>query len=111
MKLMTRRTLVAGAATAAILPAHTLKTVGVQLYTVRSIIEKNTLEVLQQIEQAGYREVEATWANLEKIWPSLQQTKLKPVSLHLDTPMFTKAQDQLPAAMESAAKKIGRAHV
>ena len=105
MSTMTRRTLMAGAATAALLPARTLKTVGVQLYTVRSIIDKNTLETLQAIEQAGYREVEATWGNLEKIWPSLQQTKLKAVSLHLDTQMFTKDQAKLPAAMETASKK------
>jgi sugar phosphate isomerase/epimerase len=105
MSKMTRRTLVSAAATAALLPARTLKTVGVQLYTVRSVIEKNTLEVLQAIEQTGYREVEMTWGNLEKIWPSLQQTKLKAVSLHLDTQMFTKNHAQLPAAMENAAKK------
>lgn len=105
MSMMTRRSILAGAATTALLPARTLKTVGVQLYTVRSIIEKDTLATLQAIESAGYSEVEATWGNLEKIWPSLQQTKLKPVSLHLDTQMFTKNQAMLPAAMENAAKK------
>ena len=105
MTTMSRRALLAGAATASLLPARTLKTVGVQLYTVRTIIEKNTLETLQAIEKTGYREVEATFGNLDKIWPSLQQTKLKPVSLHLDTPMFTTAQDKLPAAMDGAAKK------
>ena len=103
--MMTRRTLLAGAATATLLPARTLKTVGVQLYTVRSIIEKNTLETLQAIEQAGFREVEATWGNLEKIWPSLQQTKLKAVSLHLDTAMFTRNQEKVAAALDSAAQK------
>ncbi len=102
---MSRRALLAGAASASLLPAKTLKTIGVQLYTVRSIIEKNTLETLQAIEQAGYREVEATWGNLDKIWPSLLQTKLKPVSLHLDTAMFTRDQAKLPGAMETAAKK------
>jgi sugar phosphate isomerase/epimerase len=105
MTTMSRRALLSGVATASLLPARTLKTVGVQLYTVRSIIEKNTLETLQQIEQAGYRECEVTWDNLEKIWPSLQQTKLKPVSIHLSTPMFTTEQDKLPAAMETAARK------
>jgi hypothetical protein len=105
MTTMSRRALLSGVATAALLPARTLKTVGVQLYTVRSIIEKNTLETLQQIEQAGYRECEVTWDNLEKIWPSLQQTKLKPVSLHLSTSMFTTAQDKLPAAMENGCQE------
>ncbi len=106
MCLMTRRKLFAGTATTvSFLQARTLKTVGVQLYTVRNIIEKSALETLQAIERAGYREVEATWYDLDKIWPSLQQTKLKPVSLHLATPMFTKEQAKLGAAMETAARK------
>lgn len=102
---MSRRAVLASAASASLLMGRTLKTVGVQLYTVRSIIEKDTLETLRAIEQAGYSEIEATWGNLEKIWPSLQQTKLKPVSLHLDTAMFTRDQDKLPAAMDNAASK------
>ena len=102
---ISRRALLAGAATAAVLPARTLKTVGVQLYTVRSIIETDTLPTLKAIEQAGYREIEATWGNLDKIWPSLQQTKLKPVSLHLDTAMFVREQDKIQAAVDTAARK------
>ena len=102
---MSRRALLAGAATASLLPARTLKTVGVQLYTVRSVIEQATLETLQAIEQTGFREVEATYGNLDKIWPSLQKTKLKPVSLHLDTTMFTTQQDKLQAAIDNAAGK------
>jgi sugar phosphate isomerase/epimerase len=105
MTTLSRRTLLAGVATASLLPARTLKTVGVQLYTVRSVIEKNTLETLQAIEKTGYREAEVTWGNLDLIWPSLQQTKLKPVSAHLDTAMFTRNQDKLPAALDKAAAK------
>ena len=102
---MSRRALLAGAATASLLPARTLKTVGVQLYTVRSVIEQATLETLQAIEQTGFREVEATYGNLDKIWPSLQKTKLKPERLHLDTTMFTTQQDKLQAAIDNAAGK------
>ncbi len=102
---MSRRALLAGAASVSALSARTLKTVGVQLYTVRSIIEKDTLATLQAIEQTGYREVEATFGNIDKIWPSLQQTKLKPVSLHLDTAMFTRDQAKLEAAIGNAAGK------
>lgn len=105
MTTMSRRALLAGVATASLLPARTLKTVGVQLYTVRTVIEKDTLGVLQAIEQTGYREVEVTWNNLEKIWPSLRQTKLKPVSAHIDTAMFTRDQAKLPAALDTAAAK------
>lgn len=102
---MSRRALLAGAASVSLLPARTLKTVGVQLYTVRSIIEKDTLATLQAIEQTGYREIEATFGNLDKIWPSIQQTKLKPVSLHLDTAMFTRDQAKLESAIGNAAAK------
>jgi sugar phosphate isomerase/epimerase len=90
--------------------ASTLKTVGVQLYTVRSIIDDKPLETLKALDEIGYREAEVIMGNMEKIWPSLQQTKLKPVSLHMDTQLFTVNQAQLPAALESA-KKHGMEYV
>lgn len=92
------------AAAAAAAHARSLKTVGVQLYTVRSIIDAKPLETLRALDEIGYREAEVIMGNMEKIWPSLQQTKLKPVSLHMDTQLFTLNQDKLPAALESAKK-------
>jgi sugar phosphate isomerase/epimerase len=87
------------------LHARKLTTVGVQLYTVRKIILKDPLKVLRDIEKIGYREVEATADNLNQIWPSLKQTSLKPVSIHLDTNLFIRDQAKLPAALEDAKKR------
>jgi sugar phosphate isomerase/epimerase len=85
--------------------ARTLNSVGVQLYTLRSVLPEKPLETLKALEQIGYREVEAVSSGLDKIWPSLQQTSLKPVSIHIDTALFTRTPDQLPAALEDAKKK------
>ena len=62
---------------------------GFQIYTVRNVVEANPLAILKAIQQIGYREIECTADNLEKIWPALQQTSLKPVSLHTGKSMFT----------------------
>jgi sugar phosphate isomerase/epimerase len=56
---------------------------GVQLYTVRKVIGKDPLATLQAIQAIGYSEVEATADNLDEIWPALEKTQLKPVSIHL----------------------------
>jgi sugar phosphate isomerase/epimerase len=86
-----RRDLFRGAAAALPLPsafAASLSSIGVQLYTVRNVIEKNPAETLQAIDEIGYREAEATSGTLDKIWPDLQKTKLKPVSVHIDNALF-----------------------
>ena len=93
------------AASASALHARTLKTIGVQLYTVRSILPQKPLETLQAIEKIGYREVEATADGLDKIWPALKQTSLKAVSLHMNTALFTREQEKLPAALEDAKER------
>ncbi|MBI4908638.1 MAG: TIM barrel protein [Acidobacteria bacterium] len=104
---MDRRRFLQSAATAAAIPfsaqARTLNTVGVQLYTVRGVLPKEPLETLKTIQEIGFKQVEAVGAGLDKIWPALQQTKLKPVSVHLDTQLFMKNVDKLPAALDSAA--------
>ncbi len=97
-----RQFLALAAASAALSSAHPLKVVGAQLYTVRGVLPKEPLETLRAIEKIGYREVEVTADNMDLIWPSLKQTSLKPVSLHLPTPLFMKDQDKIPAAMEKA---------
>src|SRR6185437_385544 len=79
--------------TAALLPASqmlfareplTRNDLGVQLYTVRKIIGKNPLATLEAIQKIGYTEVEATAGNLDEIWPALEKTQLKAVSIHLE---------------------------
>ncbi len=90
--------------TAASLNARALPVVGVQLYTVRHVLPAKPLETLRAIEQIGYREVECTADGLDAIWPSLKQTSLKPVSVHLDSQVFVHQPEKLPAAMEEAKK-------
>ena len=104
---MTRRSFLATCAAAAASSgyARTLKTVGVQLYTVRSVLPEKPLETLRAIEQIGYREAEVTAAGIDKMWAALKQTSLTPVSLHMDTALFTRKQDELPAALEDAKKR------
>ncbi len=69
-------------------PQHSLKVIGLQLYTVRDIILNNPPKVLTEISDIGYREAEVTSDNMEKIWDALIATKLKPVSLHVSPEVF-----------------------
>ncbi|MEO8126889.1 MAG: sugar phosphate isomerase/epimerase [Bryobacteraceae bacterium] len=90
------------AASAVLTQARPLRVIGAQLYTVRGILPKEPLETLRAIEKIGYREVEVTFDNMDLIWPSLKQTSLKPVSLHLPTAVFMKEQGKIPATLEKA---------
>jgi sugar phosphate isomerase/epimerase len=107
MRSISRRSFLtaAAAATAASLHARALPTVGVQLYTVRRVLPGKPLETLRAIEQIGYREVECTADRLDGIWPSLKQTSLKAVSVHLDEQLFIHQPEKLPAALEDARKR------
>ena len=64
--------------------AAQLKSIGVQLYTVRSVLPQKPQETLNAIRAAGYQEIEATFAGFDKIWPAVQASGLKPVSMHMD---------------------------
>ena len=66
-----------------------LKTLGVQLYTVRTVLPQKPEETLKAIRDIGYQEVEATYAGLDTLWPVLQASGLKPVSIHLDSKLVT----------------------
>ncbi|HEX4164921.1 MAG TPA: sugar phosphate isomerase/epimerase, partial [Bryobacteraceae bacterium] len=78
---------------------------GVQLYTVRSIIDKNPTEVLQAIQKIGYTEVEAIFASLHEIWPALKQTSLQPVSVHIDEAIFMKGGSDLDSALAEVKQR------
>jgi sugar phosphate isomerase/epimerase len=106
MSPTSRRTFVAQAA--ALLPLSraafakdplTRNDLGVQLYTVRNVIEKNPAATLKAIQDIGYREVEVVYASLEKIWPALKETNLKPVSVHVDTKIFMQGGAQLDSVI------------
>jgi len=106
MNFLDRRSFLGAAAASALtLQARTLKTIGVQLYTLRSVLPQKPLEILKEVEQIGFREAEVIGGSLDAVWPSLKQTAMKPVSIHLDTALFTTSQDKLPAALEDAKQR------
>jgi len=107
MPSISRRSFVAAATAAAALPlsARALSVVGVQLYTVRGVLPKAPLATLRAIEKIGYREVECTMDGLDAIWPALQETKLKAVSVHLNPAVFIHQPEKLPASIDDAAKR------
>jgi sugar phosphate isomerase/epimerase len=71
---------------------------GVELYTVRSIITNNPAQVLKSIRDMGYKEVEAVFASLGAIGPALKDSGLKPVSVHVDTALFMEGGSKLDDA-------------
>jgi sugar phosphate isomerase/epimerase len=71
---------------------------GVELYTVRSIITDNPAQVLKSIQEMGYKEVEAVFASLGAIGPALKDSGLKPVSVHVDTALFMEGGSKLDDA-------------
>lgn len=109
--MISRRQFVAaaslGAAMAAQVRARQLKTVGVQLYTVRDVLPKNPKEVLHAIEEIGYREAEPTFAQLSQFGAEIKATKLKPVSFHLDSAMVSQGKDAEFDTALKLAKEAG----
>jgi sugar phosphate isomerase/epimerase len=75
--------------------AAQLKAIGVQLYTVRGILPQKPAETLNAIRAIGYQEVEATWADFDKIRPMVQASGLKAVSMHVDNMLLTKGADEM----------------
>src|SRR5262245_10664050 len=103
---MNRRQLLASLAAGSLsLQARKMKNIGCQLYTLRSVIDANPKAIFDALDNAGYDEVEAVRGNLPKIWDALKASKLKPVSLHIDTALFMKDIDKLPAALDDAKAK------
>jgi sugar phosphate isomerase/epimerase len=97
--------LLAPALAPALLPAKAVKKFGAQLYTLRSIIDVDPLATLRALEAQGYTEAEVIRGNMAKIWDALKQTKLKPVSLHIDTSYFTRDIDKLNPTLDDAKAK------
>ena len=80
--------------------AAQLKTIGVQLYTVRTVLPQKPAETLKAIHDIGYTEVEATWADFEKIFPLVNAAGLKAVSMHVDNKLMTKGADEMSRVVE-----------
>jgi len=87
--------------------AKTLSTIGVQLYTVRTVLPTKPLETLKAIEAIGYKEIEATQAGVEPMWSAFKQTKLKPVSVHFDSKAITQGSESDLAKIAEDMKKRG----
>jgi len=110
MKDISRRTLLTtagalagGCALASPPSPHSLKDIGVQLYTVRDVIANgDPAEVLKTLDEIGFREAEVIWASLDKVWPGLRQTKMRPVSIHVDSELFkTENRGKLAAVIDT----------
>ncbi len=105
---VSRRAFIGSAAAATLAPpwVRTLTTIGAQLYTVRSVLPEKPLETLRALEKIGYREVEVVADNMEKIWPSLRKTRLKPVGLGIDAGLLAAGREaELDAAIADAGKR------
>ena len=82
-----------------------IATVGVQLYTVRGVLPKQPAETLKAIHDIGYREIEATYAGLDRIWGAVEGSGLKPVSIHLDNTLMNDGkEDDLARAIDQTKK-------
>ena len=82
---LTRSAALCAATKLSLADALTKNNLGVQLYTVRSIIGKDPAGVLKQIHDIGYAEVEATAETLKTGWSAIQSSGLKATSVHLNT--------------------------
>jgi sugar phosphate isomerase/epimerase len=112
MFAQTRRTFVAQAA--AFLPLSramfakeplTRNNLGVELYTVRSVIDKDPAATLKAIQDIGYTEVEAIYASIDKIWTALKATNLKPVSIHVDMAIFREGGGKLDSTIADVKQR------
>ncbi len=88
--MLTRRDLFKAAAFAgaSLEAASYTKPLGVQLYTVRSVMPKDPAATLKAIAAIGFAEAEMTWDGVEKTLPMVKDAKLNPVSIHLPTPIL-----------------------
>ena len=86
--------------------AARLKDIGVQLYTVRTVLPKKPAETLNAIRAMGYTSIEGTYAGFDALWPHVQASGLKPVSMHLDAAQVLQKSDDL-ARVADQLKKYG----
>lgn len=80
--------------------AKTLKNIGVQLYTVRSLMPNDMAGTLKSIADLGYREVEVVGRDLDALVPELQRVGLKAVSMHIGAALVTGNREVAKAIMQ-----------
>ena len=88
------------AALSATARAAQLKAIGLQLYTVRTVLPQKPAETLNAIRAIGYQEIEATYADFDKIWPMVQASGLKAVSMHVDNTLMGKGADEMSRVVD-----------
>jgi sugar phosphate isomerase/epimerase len=103
-------------AAAPLLAAKTARTIGVQLYTVRGTLMKDSDHVLKTIAEIGYKEIEGSnRADLIALLPKIKELGMKAVSCHVETPLITgdwdkyKGMKQVP--LEEAIESVKNAGV
>lgn len=116
MSSLSRRHVLRTLSTASALPLlaqsrPALPVIGVQLYTVRDVLPQKPEETLKALDEIGFREAEVIRGNLDRIWPALQKTRLKPVSLHVDYALFAAEQKAQLSSAISDAKQKGFSHI
>jgi len=84
-----------------------LDEIGVQLYTVRSVLTAEPGRTLKALSEIGYREAEVIWATIDTIWPDLQNSGLQPVSVHLDSALFAPENRGKFTAAISRCRELG----
>jgi sugar phosphate isomerase/epimerase len=102
-------------AAAPLLAAPAKRTIGVQLYTVRGTLMKDSDHVLKTIADIGYKEIEGQGrVDLIALAPKIRELGMSPVSCHVETPLITgdweKYKNMTPLPLEEAVesvKKIG----
>lgn len=62
---------------------------GVQLYTVRSVLPDNPAQVLQGLAAIGYEEAEVLQVGYDELAPLVQEAGLKPKAMHLRPGVIT----------------------
>jgi sugar phosphate isomerase/epimerase len=95
-----RRNLLASSISMAAAPlfaAARPRTIGVQLYTVRGTLMKDSEHVIRTIAEMGYKEIEgAGRADLKTLLPLINQNGMKAVSCHVETPLITDDWEKYP---------------
>ena len=118
MRNLSRRNFIASTAALAATPllnAANKRTLGVQLYTVRGSVMKDSEHVIKTIAEIGYKEIEgAGRVDLITLLPLIKQNGMTAVSCHVETPLITGDWEKYkmkPVPVEEAIESVRNAGV
>ena len=101
--MSSRREMMAALAAAGLaLGAKKGKPLGVQLYTIRSLVPTKARESIQALAQIGFKEVETLRAINNVVLPLCKEFGLKPVAGHFDLAMITAQPSGFQKAIDEA---------